>query len=148
MIGKHIQNPKGQSSFKGLNDYIIGKTNRKPEEKIALTDCVNLASVETATMEMEALAFQNKLCGDPVMHLLLSWRENESPTQDQVKEAVEITLSELDLSECQAVYSLHQNTDNMHMHLCVNRVHPETYRASVPSHRERGIREYGSRSRH
>jgi hypothetical protein len=134
MIGKHIQNLKGQSSFKRLNDYITGKTNRKPEEKIAFTDCINLTSVETATLEMEALAFQNKRCGDPVMHLLLSWRENENPTREQVQKAVKITLSELDLTECQTLYSLHQNTDNMHLHLCVNRVHPETYLAINPAH--------------
>jgi hypothetical protein len=60
---------------------------------------------------METLAFQNKRCGDPVMHLLLSWKENENPTPDQVKDAVLITLEEMNLSQCQAVYSLHQNTD-------------------------------------
>jgi hypothetical protein len=60
MIGKHIPSPEHNSSFKGLNDYITGKTNRRPEEKIAVTGCLNLASVDTATMEMESLAFQNK----------------------------------------------------------------------------------------
>jgi hypothetical protein len=84
-------------------------------------------------MEMESLAFQNKRCADPVMHLLLSWRENENPTKEQVAEAVNITLAELNLSECQAVYSLHQNTDNMHLHICVNRIDPETTKAITPA---------------
>ncbi|MDR3164300.1 MAG: relaxase/mobilization nuclease domain-containing protein, partial [Synergistaceae bacterium] len=89
MIGKHIRNPKGRSSFKGLNDYITGKSKRQQsEEKIACTGCVNLASVETATLEMESCAFQNKRSADPVMHLLLSWRENEVPTSGQALEAV------------------------------------------------------------
>ncbi|MDR0651673.1 MAG: relaxase/mobilization nuclease domain-containing protein [Synergistaceae bacterium] len=134
MIGKHIPSPKGHSSFKGLNDYITGKTKGQPGEKIALTGCLNLASVETATIEMESLAFQNKLSKDPVMHMLLSWRENENPTSDQVREAVTITLGELNLSQCQAVYSLHRNTDNLHLHICVNRIDPETYRAIDPAH--------------
>jgi hypothetical protein len=134
MIGKHIPSPKGHSSFKGLNDYITGKTKGQPGEKIALTSCLNLASVETATIEMESLAFQNKLSKDPVMHLLLSWRENEVPTPEQVGEAVAITLDELNLSQCQAVYSLHQNTDNLHLHICVNRIDPETTKAISPAH--------------
>jgi hypothetical protein len=134
MIGKHIPSPKGHSSFKGLNDYITGKTSRQPGEKIALTGCLNLASVETATIEMESLAFQNKLSKDPVMHLLLSWRENEHPTPEQAREAVTITLDELSLSQCQAVYSLHQNTDNLHLHICVNRIDPETTKAISPAH--------------
>ncbi|MDR1508637.1 MAG: relaxase/mobilization nuclease domain-containing protein, partial [Synergistaceae bacterium] len=121
MIGKHIPSPKGHSSFKGLNDYITGKTNRQPGEKIALTGCLNLASVETATIEMESLAFQNKRSKDPVMHLLLSWRENENPTQEQVNKAATITLDELNISQCQALYALHRNTDNLNLHICVNR---------------------------
>jgi hypothetical protein len=110
MIGKHItKNPKTRSSFKGLNDYITGKTRRQAEDKIAFTGCLNLASVETATLEMESLAFLNKRSADPVMHLLLCWRENEIPTKEQALEAVKITLDELNLSQCQAVYSLHQS---------------------------------------
>ncbi|MDL2263161.1 relaxase/mobilization nuclease domain-containing protein [Synergistaceae bacterium OttesenSCG-928-I11] len=130
MIGKHIPSPKGHSSFKGLIDYVTGKSkNRQDDEKIAYTDCVNLVSVESAVIEMESLAFHNKRCKDPVMHLLLSWRENETPSIEQVREAVVITLDEMNLSQCQAVYSLHQNTDNLHLHICVNRIDPETHKA-------------------
>jgi hypothetical protein len=67
------------------------------------------------------------------MHLLLSWRENENPTTEQVEEAVKITLDEMNLSQCQAVYALHQNTDNMHLHICVNRIDPETTKAITPA---------------
>ena len=133
MIGKHIPSPKGHSSFKGLNDYITGKTNPQPGEKIAFSECLNLLSVETATVEMESLAFKNKRCADPVMHLLLSWRENETPTREQVTEAVQITLGELNLSQCQTLYALHQNTDNMHLHISVNRIDPDTHKAITPA---------------
>ena len=136
MIGKHIEKSQDESSFRALNNYITGKSARKPEdrdEKIAYSDCINLFSVETATDEMEALAFMNNRCKDPVMHLLLSWRENENPTEAQVREAVEITLDEMNLSQCQALYSLHQNTDNLHLHICVNRIDPETKLTVTPA---------------
>jgi hypothetical protein len=83
---------------------------------------------------MEAIAFQNKRCGNPVMHLLLSWKEDEAPERGQVLQAVQITLDEMNLSQCQAVYALHQNTDNMHLHICVNRVDPDTLKAINPAH--------------
>ncbi|MDR0652568.1 MAG: relaxase/mobilization nuclease domain-containing protein, partial [Synergistaceae bacterium] len=135
MIGKYIPSPKSGGSFGGLNDYISGKSKRRIEgEKGAFADCVNLISVDTATAEMEAIAFQNKRCGNPVMHLLLSWREDETPEREQVLEAVRITLDEMNLSQCQAVYALHQNTDNMHLHICVNRVDPDTLKAINPAH--------------
>jgi hypothetical protein len=135
MIGKHIPSPKSNGSFDGLNDYISGKSKRRLDtEKVAFVDCVNLISVESATTEMESLALQNKRVAYPVMHLLLSWRENENPTREQVREAVNITLDEMNLSDCQAVYALHQNTDNMHLHICVNRINPYTLRAINPAH--------------
>jgi hypothetical protein len=90
-------------------------------------------SADTATLQMNSLAFQNKRCADSVMHLLRSWRENENPTKRQVIEAVETALRELNLSQCQAVYALHQNTDNMHLHICVNRIDPETTKAVIPA---------------
>ena len=105
-------NPKTHSSFKTLNDYITGRSKRRLEdagEKIAFTGCLNLMSVDTATLQMNSLAFQNKRSADPVMHLLLSWRENENPTKEQTVEAVKIALGELNLSQCQSVYALHQN---------------------------------------
>jgi hypothetical protein len=135
MIGKHIPSPKSGGSFGGLNDYISGKSKRRIEgEKVAFADCVNLISVDTATAEMEAIAFQNKRCGNPVMHLLLIWREDEAPERGQVLQAVQIILDEMNLSQCQAVYALHQNTDNMHLHICVNRVDPDTLKAINPAH--------------
>lgn len=68
------------------------------------------------------------------MHVLLSWREGEQPTQEQVDEAAAITLKELDLGDCQAVYALHQNTDNFHLHISVNRICPITHKAIDPAH--------------
>ena len=37
-------------------------------------------------------------------------------------------LGELGLGEHQCIYALHRNTDNYHLHLAINRVHPETER--------------------
>ncbi len=35
-------------------------------------------------------------------------------------------LDEMDLAGHQAIYGLHRDTENWHLHLAVNRVHPET----------------------
>jgi hypothetical protein len=31
-------------------------------------------------------------------------------------------------------YALHRNTENLHLHVCVNRIDPETYQARDPAH--------------
>ena len=69
-------------------------------------------------------SLNNKAVEDPVVHAILSFREGEIPTEDQCREAVTIWLKEQGLSECQTYWTVHANTDNYHIHLCVNRVDP------------------------
>lgn len=119
----------GKSSFADL----IGYMNDKKPERVAFKGYVNIIFPENAVEEMEAVAVQNKRCKDPTMHLILSWREMESPHEEQVKEAVEIALKEMGVEECQAAWSLHNDTQNHHLHIAVNRVHPEKYNAIDPA---------------
>ncbi len=62
----------------------------------------------------------------PVQHWILSWREGEQPTRAQADEAVGMFLAEMGLGEHQAIYALHRDTHNWHVHIAVNRVHPTT----------------------
>ena len=61
-----------------------------------------------------------------MQHWILSWREGEQPTRAQADEAVGMFLAEMGLGENQAVYALHRDTHNCHVHVAVNRVHPTT----------------------
>jgi hypothetical protein len=87
-----------------------------------------------AIQEMESLALENTRSADPVFNCILSWRENEIPSHEQADEAVKIVLNELGLEGCQVHYALHRNTENLHLHICVNRIDPETYKARDPAH--------------
>lgn len=62
--------------------------------------------------------------GNHVYHYSLSWKEGEHPTKEQIHESVEHTLKALGMQECQSVYAIHRDTDNDHVHIIVNRVHP------------------------
>ncbi|EGQ60471.1 Relaxase/mobilization nuclease family protein, partial [Acidithiobacillus sp. GGI-221] len=78
-------------------------------------------------MDMAAArtAKNGKFKGDPVYHLILSWQEGDQPTPKQVKDCVRHALKALGMEECQAVWAIHHDTDNDHVHIAVNRVHPE-----------------------
>ncbi|MHB0889475.1 TraI/MobA(P) family conjugative relaxase, partial [Acidithiobacillus sp.] len=78
-------------------------------------------------MDMAAArtAKNGKFKGDPVYHLILSWQEGNQPTPKQVKDCVRHALKALGMEECQAVWAIHHDTDNDHVHIAVNRVHPE-----------------------
>ncbi|MBU2770098.1 TraI/MobA(P) family conjugative relaxase [Acidithiobacillus caldus] len=77
-----------------------------------------------------------KFKGDPVYHLVLSWRENDSPNAKQVEDCVKHTLKALGMQECQAVWAIHRDTDDDHVHIAVNRVHPAKGIVVGPPHHD------------
>lgn len=90
----------------------------------------NCFSWETAAAEMNMVAAQNRRCQDPVYHFILSWRENELPTDVQIFESALHCIRQLGMEGHQYVTAVHQDTDNTHCHVAVNRVNPITYKAA------------------
>jgi hypothetical protein len=88
----------GHGSFADLIAYC------EKNGRAAYVGMQNINFPEHAASEMASLAFQNTRCKEPLMHIILSWREMELPTDGQVDEAVKIALKELDLQDCQAVW--------------------------------------------
>lgn len=84
--------------------------------------------IETASIEMNAVAMKNTRCIDPVYHVILSWPEHEKPEPAAIFDAAEHAVRSLGLHEHQYVIAIHGNTDNMHAHISVNRVHPVTFK--------------------
>jgi hypothetical protein len=84
---------------------------------------------ERAAAEMRATASQNPRVRQPVYHLVLSPAPEDRLERRDWRELAERVLGELGLAEHQAVLALHTDTGLPHLHLAVNRVHPETLRA-------------------
>lgn len=87
----------------------------------------NNFSLATAAVEMNAVALQNTRCKDPVFHYILSWPTSDNPNQDEVFDSVRHTLKSFGMDEHQYVAAIHTDTNNIHCHIAVNRVHPVTY---------------------
>ncbi len=86
-------------------------------------------SLDTAADEFRAVAVESRAT-NPYVHLVLSWRDGEQPTNAQAFEAGREALGALGLDEHQYVMAVHRGeTGNDHLHIAVNRVHPETHRA-------------------
>ncbi len=120
-------------SFNQLTQYISNTTTfdgmGDMVDKTIAIEIGNLTSLKTASSEMWAVASQNKRCDDPVLHYILSWPEHERPESSLIIEAARYTLNSLGLSDHQYIIAVHANTDNLHAHIEVNLVHPETYKA-------------------
>jgi hypothetical protein len=121
--------PKSKASnVRALLDYIAGLTASGAGEKVEHRGALNLLNIDHdgQVREMIDLAEIARRSPQPVQHWILSWREGEQPTRAQADEAVGMFLAEMGLSEHQAVYALHRDTHNCHVHVAVNRVHPLT----------------------
>lgn len=104
-----------------------GRQRLKVGEVSCETDCF---SWETAAAEMNMVASQNIRCIDPVYHFILSWRENDLPTDAQIFESAQHCIRVLGMEGHQYVTAIHQDTDNTHCHIAINRVSPVDYKAA------------------
>ena len=120
-------------SFDKLTQYITTEetvnTMGDQVEKCIASEIGNLSSLRNAPKEMWAVAMRNPRCKNPVFHYILSWPEHEHPPVSEIMMAARNTLAALGVQEHQYIVAVHANTDNIHAHVQVNRIHPLTYKA-------------------
>lgn len=139
MIVKKIRNQKTAKpkakQIADLVDYIRQPHNTNPTEKIEHSGGLNFltGTHEGQKKEMASLSTETVYSKMPVSHFVFSWREYEQATAEQVDELVDIFLREMGLEGCQTVYGLHYNTDNYHVHIAVNRMHPVSMKVIDPN---------------
>ena len=131
MISKHIRNPDATAEkhrrIIKLVEYILNPETENATEKCVYHCARGFITGERSMQlnEMIALSEDATRSKNTVEHFVLSLREGEKPTPEQVEEMITIWLRELGLSDCQIIYGLHEDTDNYHLHIAVNRMHPE-----------------------
>ena len=92
----------------------------------------NLLSFDTAAGEMLGVASLNDRCKDALCHYELAWPPGERPTRPQWTDAAVHTLKALGYKDHQYMIVAHDDKKHFHIHVMVNKVHPETLRATTP----------------
>lgn len=137
MIVKKVKNENSKPKawqIGDLIDYIRHPYNKNPQEKIEYAGGRNFDSGthNGQKLEMISLAKESAHSKMPVTHWIFSWQEGEQPTREQVEELVDVFLERMGLAGHQAVYGLHHDTDNYHLHIAVNRMNAETEKVVQP----------------
>ena len=132
----------GKSSFRTLTRYLTEGRDPVTDEIVErgehlLSD--NLLSRETAAAEMRAVGFENPRVTDPVYHYQLCWRPGERPSRSQWEEAARKTIQDLGFGEHQFLVVAHDDREHFHVHVLINRIHPETYKAHYPAFSKREL---------
>ncbi|MCL2430453.1 MAG: relaxase/mobilization nuclease domain-containing protein, partial [Alphaproteobacteria bacterium] len=86
-----------------------------------------------AVKEILAIQSQNtRSRSDKSYHLVISFPEGEKPTRTQLEDIEDSLCAAIGLAGHQRISAVHQNTDNWHLHVAINKVQPHTLRNVEP----------------
>jgi hypothetical protein len=135
MIAKVQPARKHSSSFRRLYEYLTRERDGETGEIVLRGDVVlswNLLGFDTAAIEMQGVASLNNRCKDAVCHYELAWPPGERPTRQQWTDSALHTLKALGYDGHQFMIVAHDDKKHFHIHIMLNKVHPETLRAHTP----------------
>ena len=114
--------------FAALARYLVRGRSGQETARVAWTAGRNLGldDPELAAALMQATADQNVRIEVPVYHLTINFDPADPVTHAQMQAVADRVLRDLGLAEHQALLVAHQDRAHPHVHIMVNRVHPET----------------------
>jgi hypothetical protein len=116
--------------FTDILNYTTSSLDRQlAKEKCMAVRTNGVTDLKSAAIEMNAVSSRNTRCKDPAFHFVLAWPEFERPQKDAIFDAAEHAIQALGLAEHQYVLAIHIDTDNIHCHAAVNRIHPQTFKS-------------------
>ena len=143
MIAKHVpMRSLGKSDFAGLADYITDEQEKT--ERLGLVQATNCeaGTVKAAISEVLATQHMNtRAKGDKTYHLLVSFRAGEKPDADTLKAIEERICAGLGYGEHQRISAVHHDTDNLHIHIAINKIHPTRHTMHEPYYPHRALAE-------
>jgi len=114
--------------FGGLQQYLL--VGKGGGDRVAWVTSRNLwiEDPELAGEQMAAVAAQNTRVEKPVYHLSLAVHPDEALTREQWEAVADRVVADLGLRGHQVLLVAHNDEEHQHVHLMVNRVHPDTHR--------------------
>ncbi len=116
------------TGFRALATYLVHGRTGLEEGRICWASARNLPTddPELAATLMRATAAQNVRVEKPVYHLALAFDPGDRVDQATMERVADRVLARLGLEEHQALIVSHRDREHPHLHILVNRVHPET----------------------
>lgn len=100
--------------------------------RVAITNC-HSAEPELAALEVQAVQQLNQRSrADKTYHLIVSFRAGEDPPNSVLAAIEEKICKELGFGDHQRISAAHYDTDNVHLHIAINKVHPLRYTVHTP----------------
>nr|WP_172693144.1 TraI/MobA(P) family conjugative relaxase [Campylobacter coli] len=149
MIIKKIPSKKqNKSSFKNLSNYILDKDNNNAKvlvdymldknnemdkvEGYHFTNCSFDNDEDNINEIINTQKLNTTTKQDKTLHLVVSFQEDENPTLEILQTIEEEIAKSLGMSDHQRLSVIHSNTNNLHIHIAINKVNPHTLKVINP----------------
>lgn len=150
MIGKVCESRRdGKSSFRTLKEYLVDQLRSEDwgagDQEVLGQDGTVFAhtasgvtlehngfDLDTLVQEFESVAAMKPKVEDPIYHFVLSWSEQDNPSDQQMLGSAREAMKRLGFEGHQYLSAIHRDTDSPHVHVAVNRIHPDTFKVVNP----------------
>ena len=138
MISKHIHCKASNDNYKRLADYIAAAKHTKKREKLLhswCAGCIDNEDYESSITEVELTQSLNTRTNkEKTYHLIVSFRKEDEGklTEEDYKNIEQEFAKALGFEEHQRHCVVHINTDNIHMHIAYNMIHPQKHTRHEP----------------
>lgn len=134
MISKKITLKKvDKSRFSKLVEYLLNP--KENEERVGAVQVSHCESIEAkwAALEIELVQSLNtRAKSDKTYHLVVSFQAHEQPSPEVLKIIEQRFCDALGFNEHQRISVVHHDTNNLHIHLAINKIHPTSFTLVEP----------------
>jgi len=141
MIAKHIaMNAAGKSSFPRLVRYLTDTQGKEVRTgAVRITNCISDSAEVVALEVLNTQLMNTRATADKTFHLIISFRSDEHPDARTLAAIEDRLCDGLGFILHQRLSVVHDDTDNLHLHIAINKIHPTRYTIHEPFHVYRNL---------
>jgi hypothetical protein len=134
VIARKITKRKSQASnYAALVRYICNAHGK--EERVGVITITNSPAATPAQLAQSVVLTQlynNRARSDKTYHLLLSFPPGEQPSPEVLAQIEHRICDALGFGEHQRISAVHHDTDDLHVHIAINMIHPTRFTIHSP----------------
>jgi hypothetical protein len=134
VIAKQVSAPSAaKHEFARLVKYLVdGQDKLQRVGEVRVTNCYSDELVAGVLETLNTQAFNTRAGPDRTYHLILSVRAGEEVDSETLAKIEERVCNALGFAEHQRVSVVHHDTDNLHVHIAINKIHRTRFTIHTP----------------
>ncbi|WGO96399.1 relaxase/mobilization nuclease domain-containing protein (plasmid) [Pseudomonas viciae] len=137
-VAKYVVDARGgidPATWTRTTDYILDTKSQGDGEKVGSVRVTNCLSDDPADAALEIIATQAKnkrSKADKHYHIVFSFPPGETVDVETLHKIEDELCASIGLADHQRVSAVHLDTEKLHVHIAINKVHPRTFRNVEP----------------